>query len=212
MHDITENETRSRVFAGGTNARASGLAERVMTVLNGNRLKRRQYVGLLGQLYHFSAAAQAHLRQVSDRIDDPALSQWFVRHAREENGHHRWAEQDLMDLGELIPPPLPATRRLIERIEEVANGPKPYLVLGISSVAENLSPMLDPAAVLPGGVNGAARYITRHTLVDRRHSEEVNRQVAMLPADRWVEVMEEARRFEELMFEFFLAAAGTPDD
>jgi hypothetical protein len=186
----------------------SALAERVLSVLNGNRLTRRQYVGLLGQLYHFSAAAQRHLRQVFNRIDDPALSQWFVQHAREENGHHRWAEQDLKDLGEEIPFPLPATLRLIRHIGEVAGGPKPYLVLGISSVAENLSPMLDPAAVLPDGVNGAARYIKRHTLVDRRHAEEVNRQVSMLPPERWSEVMEESRRFEELMLEFFLAAAG----
>lgn len=186
----------------------STLAPRVLSELNGKRLTRRQYVGLLGQLYHFSAAAQTHLRRVFNRIDDPALSRWFVQHAREENGHHRWAEQDLKDLGEAIPPPLPATLRLIRRIEEVAAGPRPYLVLGISSVAENLSPMLDPAAILPDGVNGAARYIKRHTLVDRRHSEEVNRQVSMLPPDRWAEVMEESRRFEELMFEFFLAAAG----
>ena len=190
----------------------SALAQRVLLVLNGKRLTRQQYVGLLGQLYHFSAAAQRHLRQVSARIDDPALSQWFVQHAREENGHHRWAEQDLRDLGEAIPLPLAATLRLIHRIGEVAGGPKPYLVLGISSVAENLSPMLDPAGILPEGVNGASRYLKRHTLVDRLHSEEVNRQVSMLPPDRWSEVMEESGRFEELMFEFFLAAAGVQGD
>ncbi|MDB5292542.1 MAG: hypothetical protein JWL69_3783 [Phycisphaerales bacterium] len=201
-----------RVSGRTTNLTASGLATRLMSVLNGKRLTRRQYVGVLGQLYHFSAAAQMHLRRVIDRIDDPALSRWFVQHAREENGHHRWAEQDLTDLGEVIPPPLPSTLRLIRRIEEVAGGPKPYLVLGISSVAENLSPMLDPAALLPHGMNGATRYIKRHTLVDRRHSEEVNRQVAMLPAERWAEVTEEARRFEELMFGFFLAAAGMRAD
>ena len=212
MHDRMSSGSRDRVLVTNTNRMPGGLAERIMAVLNGKRMTRQQYVGLLGQLYHFSAAAQAHLRQVIDRIDDPALSQWFKQHAREENGHHRWAEQDLRDLGAAIPLPLPATLRLIRRIGEVAAGPKPYLVLGISSVAENLSPMLDPAVILPVGVNGASRYIKRHALVDRRHAEDVNRQVSMLPHDRWSEVMEEARRFEDLMFEFFLAAAGMAGD
>ena len=62
------------------------LADRVQETLNGRQLTRDQYIRLLGQLYHFSAAAQAHLRAVVDRIDDPALSRWFAKHAREENG------------------------------------------------------------------------------------------------------------------------------
>jgi len=190
----------------------SPLADRVYARLNGRRLTREQYVGLLGQLYHFSVVAQSHLRAVADRIDDPALSSWFVRHAREENGHHRWAEQDLKDLGEVVPPPRPVTLGLVRHIEEVANGPKPYLVLGISYVVENLSPMLDPAALLPGGIDGAVRYVGRHVLVDRTHAEEVNRQVSMLPPDRRAEVLEESRRFEGLMFEFFLAAAAMAGD
>ena len=187
-------------------------AERVVSLLNGRRLTRREYVGLLGQLYYFSAAAQVHLRQVIDRIDDPALSRWFVHHAAEERGHHRWAEQDLRDLGEAIPLPLPATVRLMAHMDEVASGPRPYLVLGISSVAENLSPLLDPAALLPEGVNGASRYLTRHAILDQGHSEDVNRQVSMLSDLRRAEVEEEARRFEELMLEFFLAAAGISHD
>ncbi|HSZ55665.1 MAG TPA: iron-containing redox enzyme family protein [Tepidisphaeraceae bacterium] len=184
------------------------LADQVHAVLDGCPLTRSQYVGLLGQLYHFSAAAQSHLREVVSRIDDPALARWFARHARQEQGHHQWAEQDLRDLGEELPSAIPATRRLIRHIEEVANGPKPYLVLGISYVAENLSPMLDPAALLPDGVDRAVRYVGRHVLVDREHAAEVNQQVAMLPADRRAEVLEEAGRFERLMLEFFLAAAG----
>jgi len=212
MHDRTVNGSRNRTLARRTNLMPNAFGERVLSVLKGNRLTRQQYVGLLGQLYHFSAAAQRHLRQVFNRIDDPALSRWFVQHAREENGHHRWAELDLRDLGEAIPPPLPATLRVIRRIGEIAGGPKPYLVLGISRVAENLSPLLDPGALLPEGMNGATRYIKRHTLVDRRHAEAVNRQVSMLPADRWAEVMEEARRFEDLMLEFLLAAAGMDGD
>lgn len=186
----------------------NSFAQRVLSVLDGRRLTRLEYVGLLGQLYHFSAAAQVHLRQVIDRVDDPALSRWFVHHAREENGHHRWAEQDLRDLGEIIPLPLPATLRLIRHMEEVARGPRPYLVLGISSVAENLSPMLDPAALLPDGVNGASRYLMRHAMVDRLHAQEVNVQVSMLSPERRSEVIEESWRFEELMLEFFLSAAG----
>ena len=212
MHDRPVSGSANRMFARGPDTMPNAFGERVVAVLKGNRLTRPQYVGLLGQLYHFSAAAQRHLRQVFARIDDPALARWFVQHAREETGHHRWAELDLRDLGETIPPPLPETVRLIRRIEEVAGGPKPYLVLGISRVAENLSPMLDPGTLLPEGVNGATRYIKRHTLVDRRHAEDVNRQVSMLPAGRWSEVMEEARRFEDLMFEFLLAAAGIGGD
>jgi hypothetical protein len=184
------------------------LADHVHTVLDGRALTRDQYVGLLGQLYHFSAAAQSHLRQVVARIDDPRLAQWFARHARQEQGHHLWAEQDLRDLGEEVPPPTPATLRLIHHIEEVATGPKPYLVLGISHVAENLSPMLDPATLLPEGLESAVRYVGRHALVDRTHAEEVNEQVSMLPAARRAEVLEESRRFERLMLEFFLASAG----
>ena len=190
----------------------NSFAQRVLSVLNGRRLTRREYVGLLGQLYHFSAAAQVHLRQVIDRVDDPALSRWFVQHAREENGHHRWAEQDLRDLGQKIPLPLPATLRLIRHMEEVAGGPRPYLVLGISSVAENLSPMLDPAALLPDGVNGASRYLMRHAMVDKLHAQEVNVQVSMLSPQRRSEVIEESWRFEELMLEFFLSAAGISGD
>src|SRR4029077_5659301 len=130
---------------------------------------------------------------------DPALSRWFAQHAREENGHHRWAEQDLRDLGEAFPPPFPPTLRLIRHIEEVPGGPKPYLVLGISHVAENLSPMLDPAALLPDGIGRAGRYVERHVLVDRTHAADVNRQVAMLSAERRAEVLEESRWFAELM-------------
>src|SRR5580704_2572254 len=55
----------------------SPLADRVHETLNGQPLTRDQYVGLLGQLYHFSAAAQSHLSAVVERIDDPALSRWF---------------------------------------------------------------------------------------------------------------------------------------
>jgi hypothetical protein len=89
------------------------LADRVHETLNGQPLTRGQYVSLLGQLYHFSAAAQSQLRAVVDRIDDPPLSRWFAKHAREELGHHCWAKQDLTELGESVPPPLPATLRLI---------------------------------------------------------------------------------------------------
>ena len=141
-----------------------------------------------------------------------ALSRWFAKHAREENGHHRWAEQDLTELGETVPPPFPATLRLIRHIEQVAAGPKPYLLLGISHVAENLSPMLDPAVLLPEGMDGAARYVGRHVLVDRAHAADVNQQVSMLPAGRRAEVLEESRRFAELMFEFLLESAGMNGD
>ena len=190
----------------------SPLADRVRETLNGQSLTRDQYVGLLGQLYHFSAAAQSHLCAVVDRIDDPALSRWFAKHAREEHGHHRWAEQDLRDLGECVAPPFPATLRLIRHIAEIANGPKPYLVLGISHVAENLSPMLDPAALLPDGIDRAGRYVERHVLVDRTHAADVNRQVAMLPAARRAEVLEESQRFAELMFDFLRESAGMNGD
>jgi hypothetical protein len=188
------------------------LADRVQETLNGQPLTRDQYVGLLGQLYHFSAAAQSHLRAVVDRIDDPALSRWFAKHAREEYGHHRWAEQDLTELGEAVPSALPATLRLIRHIEEIAGGPKPYLLLGISHVAENLSPMLDPTALLPEGIGRAGRYVERHVLVDRTHAADVNRQVAMLSAERRAEVLEESRRFTELMFEFLLESVGMRGD
>jgi hypothetical protein len=190
----------------------SPLADRVHETLNGQALSRDQYIGLLGQLYHFSAAAQSHLRAVVGRIDDPALSRWFAKHAREEYGHHRWAEQDLKELGEEVPAPFPATLRLIRHIEEIAGSSKPYLVLGISHVAENLSPMLDPAALLPDGIGRAGRYVERHVLVDRTHAADVNRQVAMLPVERRTEVLEESRRFTELMFEFLLASVGMSGD
>jgi hypothetical protein len=190
----------------------SPLADRVHETLNGRQLTRIQYIGLLGQLYHFSAAAQSHLRAVVARIDDPALSRWFTQHAREENGHHRWAEQDLRELGEAVPRPLPATLRLIRHIKEVAGGAKPYLVLGISQVAENLSPMLDPASLLPEGIGGAKRYVGRHVLVDRTHAADVNQRVSMLPTERQAEVLEESRRFADLMFEFLLESAGMRGD
>jgi hypothetical protein len=190
----------------------SPLADRVRETLNGEPLTRDQYVGLLGQLYYFSAAAQSHLRAVVHRIDDPALAAWFAKHAREENGHHLWAEQDLKELGEALPPPFPATLRLIRHIEQVAGGPKPYLVLGISHVAENLSPMLDPAVLLPEGAHSAARYVGRHVLVDRTHAADVNQQVAKLPPARRSEVLEESRQFAELMFEFLLESAGMSGD
>lgn len=212
MRDTTIHETEERIFSEGADLPARPLAERMMAVLKGKRLTRRQYVGLLGQLYYFSAVAQRHLRQVIVRIDDPELAEWFVQHAREENGHHRWAEQDLRDLGEAVPLPLPATMALVGRIAEVAEGPKPYLVLGISSVAENLSPLLDPEMFLPEEAYGASRYVRRHAVVDRQHAEEVNRRVSLLPPERRREVMEESRRFEALMFEFFLAAAGMAGD
>jgi len=186
----------------------SPLADRVREKLNGQPLTRDQYVGILGQLYHFSAAAQLHLLAVADRIDDPGLSRWFAKHAREENGHHRWAEQDLTEMGEAVRPPFPATLRLISHIEQVAGGPKPYLVLGISHVAENLSPMLDPAKLLPDGIDRAVRYVGRHVLVDRTHAADVNWQVSMLSASRRAEVLEESRQFAELMFEFLLESAG----
>ena len=111
-------------------------------------------------------------------------------------------------MGEAVPPPLPATLRLIRHIEDVASGPKPYLVLGISHVAENLSPMLDPGALLPEGIDGATRYIGRHVLVDRAHAAEVNLQVLALPDERRWEVLEESRHFAELMFAFLLESAG----
>src|SRR5690349_21642429 len=98
MHDRTVNGSPDRIFARRPNLMPNAFGERALSVLKGNRLTRQQYVGLLGQLYHFSAAAQKHLRRVSDRIDDPGLARWFVQHAREENGHHRWAELDLRDL------------------------------------------------------------------------------------------------------------------
>jgi Iron-containing redox enzyme len=190
----------------------SPLADRVHETLNGQPLTREQYVGLLGQLYHFSAAAQSHLRAVVDRIDDPALSRWFAKHAREETGHHRWAELDLKELGEAVPPPLPATLRLIRHIEQVADGPKPYLVLGISHVAENLSPMLDPTELLPKGIGRSMRYVGTHVLVDRTHVADVNLQVSLLPTARRAEVLEESRQFAELMFEFLLESAGMNGD
>lgn len=107
-----------------------------------------------------------------------------------------------------MPPRFPATIRLIHHIEQIAGGPKPYLVLGISHVAENLSPMLDPEVILPEGTDLAARYVTRHVLVDRAHAADVNERVSMLPAGRQAEVLEESREFAELMFEFLLESAG----
>jgi Iron-containing redox enzyme len=150
--------------------------------------------------------------RLSIELMTPPLSRWFAKHAREELGHHCWAKQDLTELGESVPPPLPATLRLIRHIEQVAGGPKPYLVLGISHVAENLSPTLDPATLLPDEIVPATRYIRRHVVVDRAHAADVNLQVVMLSAERQAEVLEESRRFADLMFEFLIELAGMNRD
>src|SRR5258708_5747842 len=80
-----------------------------------------------------------------------------------------------------LPPQAPAaTDRLINRVRQIAAGPKAYLILGLSYVVEHSAPKIDPATLLPEGVEPATRFIVRHTMVDVKPAREVDEIIGSL--------------------------------
>lgn len=180
-----------------------------MAELMRTRLSRPQYVGVLGQEYHLSSNAPRNLRLAASQVekDLPELAAWLRHHADDEDGHHLWAEDDLADLGETIPPATDATRRLLTRVRQIASGDHAYRILGLSYVVEHTAPQIDPDELLPHDVGSANRFIVRHTKVDIKHAEEVDEAIAALPEALQAEVFEQAAEFRELFHAFLLAAA-----
>lgn len=175
------------------------------------RLTREEYLGLLGQEYHLSLAAPENLRRAAARVSDARLARWLEQHAADEDGHHLWALRDLADLGATPPAPTEATRRLLERVAQVAGGDEPHTILGLSVVVEHAAPRVDPAMLLPEGLGKATRFVVRHTKVDVKHAREVDEMIAALAPAQRAQVEERAKEFAALFVAFLMAAAGRHD-
>ena len=109
--------------------------ELVQRFLTGN-ITQQHYILFLWETWHFVRFTPEHLRIAAARMPEGALRERFLSHARGEEGHDRWALQDLTALGVDVAmvtgsQPLPATARLIAYERCTAEVMEPMALLGL---------------------------------------------------------------------------------
>ena len=144
---------------------------------------RELYIGLLRETWHFVRNTPTFILTAAARLEpgDEALRSRFIRHAREETGHDRWALDDLQALG--VDPeevrrsiPLPHTSALVAYQFYTIEHLNPKGLLGLEyalegSTARSGGALVARAQQLLQLPDDAVRFFSRHALADRDHAE-----------------------------------------
>lgn len=175
---------RQRVLSELTDVRA------VKALLSG-KPDLTAYARYLANAYHYAQYSPKVMALAAARTTDshPELSRYLLHHADEEQGHHRWALEDLSDLGVSqseaeASRPVPACAAMIGYVHYLAAYANPVGIFGWiyvleavgsdlgATAAQRLQTMLGPRATDRG-----MRFVARHGTSDVDHTKDLTHQI-----------------------------------
>ena len=167
----------------------------------------QDYIAYLTNVCHYArfspvimAAAAARCCQTHSE-----LASYLLKHAAEEQGHDKWALEDLDKLG--VSPqavsrnrPTPACAALVGYVHDLATSGNPVAIMGWMYVLEAVGADLGTAigkklGDVHGGESGPVRFVAGHGEADSQHSVEISAIIerhVQTPQDRG-DVCETAR-------------------
>jgi pyrroloquinoline quinone (PQQ) biosynthesis protein C len=177
-------EVRKRVLADLTSAKG------VRALLSG-RLEREAYVRYLVNARHYAQYSPRVMALAAARCmgTHPELATYLLHHADEEQGHDRWALQDLRDLGvseaeALAARPVPSCAAMVGYVHYVAAFANPVGLFGwmyvLEAVGDDFGTLAGKAlgaAVGAGGSEPPIRFVARHGVADAGHTRELADQI-----------------------------------
>ncbi|HEY2990418.1 MAG TPA: iron-containing redox enzyme family protein [Candidatus Binatia bacterium] len=172
-------EIRGRVFADLKDTK-------VIRNLFAGSLDPRAYVRYLINAYNYAQYSPKVMAMAAARCIDthPELGTYLLHHADEEQGHYRWALEDLRDLnvGETearAARPAPACTAMIGYIHYIAGHANPVGLFGWMYVLESVGNDLGTAVAkrLQESLKGGLRFVARHGVTDIGHAQELTEQI-----------------------------------
>ena len=172
---------------------------RIVAEALSGRSQSTDYTAYLTNVYHYArfspvimAAAAARCCQTNEE-----LARYLLRHASEEQGHEKWALEDLAKLG--VAPevvmrarPTPACAAMVGYVHDLATFGNPVAIMGWMYVLEAVG--ADIGAVVGeklgeahGDQANPIRFVAGHGEADSHHSVEITETIencVQAPADR----------------------------
>jgi pyrroloquinoline quinone (PQQ) biosynthesis protein C len=179
---------RERVFSELSDVRA-------LKALFAGTPDRTAYVRYLINAYHYAQYSPKVMAMAAARCTDthPELATYLLRHADEEQGHHKWALEDLRDFGTgeaeaRATRPVPSCSAMIGYVHYVAAYANPVGLFGWMYVLEAVGNDLGAVtaqrlkASLGSGGRGL-RFVARHGVSDADHAKELAGQIEAFVRD-----------------------------
>lgn len=149
------------------------------------------YARYLANAYHYAQYSPRVMALAAARTTDshPELSRYLLHHADEEQGHYRWALEDLSDLGvgeaeAVASRPVPACAAMIGYVHYVAAYANPVGIFGWIYVLESVGSDLGATAAQrltatlgPRVKDRGLRFVARHGTSDVEHTRELTQQI-----------------------------------
>lgn len=149
------------------------------------------YARYLVNAYHYAQYSPKVMALAAARTTDshPELSRYLLHHADEEQGHHKWALADLLDLGvseteARATRPVPACAAMIGYVHYVAAYTNPIGLFGWMYVLEAVGNDLGAtaakqlkAALGPKASDRGLRFVSRHGVSDADHTKDLSEQI-----------------------------------
>jgi pyrroloquinoline quinone (PQQ) biosynthesis protein C len=149
------------------------------------------YARYLVNAYHYAQYSPKVMALAAARTTDshPELSRYLLHHADEEQGHHKWALEDLSDLGvketeARATRPVPACASMIGYVHYIAAYANPVGLFGWMYVLEAVGNDLGAtaarkltAALGPKASDRGLRFVARHGVSDADHTKDLSQQI-----------------------------------
>jgi pyrroloquinoline quinone (PQQ) biosynthesis protein C len=149
------------------------------------------YARYLVNAFHYAQYSPKVMALAAARTTDthPELSRYLLHHADEEQGHHKWALEDLSDLGVTeaearAARPVPACAAMIGYVHFVAAYANPVALFGWMYVLEAVGNDLGAtaakqlkAALGPKASDRGLRFVGRHGVSDLGHTKDLTDQI-----------------------------------
>ena len=164
---------------------------RVIKALFSGKPDLAAYARYLVNAYHYAQYSPKVMAMAAARTTDthPALSRYLLHHADEEQGHHKWALEDLFDLGvkeseARVTRPVPACAAMIGYVHYVAAYANPIGLFGWMYVLEAVGNDLGATAAAklqamlgPKASDRGLRFVGRHGVSDMGHTKDLSDQI-----------------------------------
>jgi pyrroloquinoline quinone (PQQ) biosynthesis protein C len=164
---------------------------RVIKALFSGKPDLAAYARYLVNAYHYAQYSPKVMAMAAARTTDshPALSRYLLHHADEEQGHHKWALEDLSDLGvkeseARVTRPVPACAAMIGYVHYVAAYANPIGLFGWMYVLEAVGNDLGATAAAklqamlgPKVSDRGLRFVGRHGVSDMGHTKDLSDQI-----------------------------------
>jgi pyrroloquinoline quinone (PQQ) biosynthesis protein C len=149
------------------------------------------YSRYLVNAYHYAQYSPKVMAMAAARTTDthPELSRYLLHHADEEQGHHKWALEDLSDLGVAetearAARPVPACAAMIGYVHYVAAYANPVGLFGWMYILEAVGNDLGATAAKhlkaslgPKASDRGLRFVGRHAMSDTDHTKDLTEQI-----------------------------------